>query len=110
MFAMVHLGLIHPLADAERQIARGCSRARLPQMQGIDWRDKRAVGCNAGRNPIQESFYDGVNVDPLEVLFVKVKASMRDARWPHVLQVPPPHPLPPLPPPPLLPPPPRADM
>lgn len=52
------------------------------------------MGCNAGRNPIQEAFYDGVNVDPLEVLFVKVKASMRDARWPHVLQVPPP-PLPP---------------
>ena len=47
------------------------------------------MGCNAGRNPIQEAFYDGVNVDPLEVLFVKVKASMRDARWPHVLQVPP---------------------
>lgn len=54
--------------------------------QGIDWRDKRAKGCNAGRNPIQESFYDGINVDPLEVLFVKVKASMRDAKWSHVLQ------------------------
>lgn len=56
-------------------------------MQGIDWRDKRARGCNAGRNPIQDSFYDGINVDPLEVLFVKVKASMRDAKWSHVMQV-----------------------
>jgi len=63
----------------------GCIPCVAPQ--GVDWRDKRAVGCNAGRNPIQESFYDGVNADPLEVLFVKVKASMRDARWSHVLQV-----------------------
>ena len=53
----------------------------------MDWRDPKAAGCNAGRNPIQESFYDGVNADPLEVMFVKVKASMRDARWPHVMQV-----------------------
>jgi hypothetical protein len=56
-------------------------------LQGVDWRDPRAQGCNAGRNPIQESFYDGVNADPLEVLFVKVKASMHQARWQHVLQV-----------------------
>lgn len=54
--------------------------------QGVDWRDSRAQGCNAGRNPIQESFYDGVNADPLEVLFVKVKNSMHAARWQHVLQ------------------------
>ena len=53
----------------------------------MDWRDPRAQGCNAGRNPIQESFYDGVNADPLEVLFVKVKASMHQAHWQHVLQV-----------------------
>lgn len=70
-----------------------CNRSVLPWsaccpgVQGIDWRDKRARGCNAGRNPIQDSFYDGINVDPLEVLFVKVKASMRDAKWSHVLQV-----------------------
>ena len=56
-------------------------------LQGVDWRDPRAQGCNAGRNPIQESFYDGVNADPLEVLFVKVKASMHQAHWQHVLQV-----------------------
>lgn len=62
---------------------RSCSSL----LQGIDWRDSRAQGCNAGRNPIQESFYDGVNADPLEVLFVKVKNSMHAARWQHVLQV-----------------------
>jgi hypothetical protein len=55
--------------------------------QGIDWRDARAGACNANRNPVQPSFYDGISVDPLEVLFVKVKGSMRQAEWPHVLQV-----------------------
>lgn len=54
--------------------------------QGIDWRDQRAKGCNAGQNPIQDFFYDGISIDPLEVLFVKVKASMRDATWSHVMQ------------------------
>ena len=49
--------------------------------QGVDWRDPRAHGCNAGRNPIQESFYDGVNADPLEVLFVKIKAFQLDSNW-----------------------------
>ena len=53
----------------------------------MDWRDVRAAACNGGRNPIQQNFYDGINADPLEVLFIKVKGSMRAAGWEHVAQV-----------------------
>ena len=55
--------------------------------QGVDWRDPRAAACNGARNPIQQNFYDGINADPLEVLFIKVKGSMRQAGWDHVTQV-----------------------
>lgn len=55
--------------------------------QGVDWRDPRAGACNGVRNPIQQNFYDGINADPLEVLFIKVKSSMRQAGWEHVTQV-----------------------
>ncbi|KAK9817964.1 hypothetical protein WJX72_005006 [[Myrmecia] bisecta] len=54
--------------------------------QGLDWRDSRASACNANFNPVQQSFYDGINVDPLEVLFIKVKDSMKAAGWGHVAQ------------------------
>jgi len=50
----------------------------------VDWRDARTSACNGNRNPIQQDFYDGINADPLEVLFIKVKASMRQAGWGHV--------------------------
>ncbi|MCJ1464019.1 hypothetical protein MMC07_002629 [Pseudocyphellaria aurata] len=40
--------------------------------QGLDWREPQANACNAGLNPIQNLFYDGINVNPLEVLFIKV--------------------------------------
>ena len=53
-------------------------------VQGVDWRDARTSACNGNRNPIQQDFYDGINADPLEVLFIKVKASMRQAGWGHV--------------------------
>ena len=43
----------------------------------MDWRDARAAACNSGRNPIQQYFYDGINV----------KGSMRAAGWEHVAQV-----------------------
>lgn len=64
----------------------GCTQAFLWQ-QGVDWRDPRAAACNGARNPVQQNFYDGINVDALEVLFIKVKASMRRAGWDHVAQV-----------------------
>lgn len=42
------------------------------QMQGVNWRSKDALDCNGGLNPIQNNFNDGINVDALETLFVKV--------------------------------------
>lgn len=41
--------------------------------QGVNWRDKQQWHCNADESPYKESHYDGINVDPLEVLFVKVR-------------------------------------
>ena len=41
-------------------------------VQGLDWYALKALACNNGQNPIQNSFYDGINVDPLEVMFIKV--------------------------------------
>lgn len=54
-------------------------------LQGVDWRDHAVQRrpCNAGRSALDFSgANDGVNVDPLEVMFVKVKKRMRS--WPHV--------------------------
>ena len=58
-----------------------------PHPQGVDWRDPAVTrrACNGELNPLQPGFNDGVSVDPLEVMFVKVKAAMRAAgNWPHV--------------------------
>jgi hypothetical protein len=56
--------------------------------QGVDWAEatKTAVAgrpCNGGMNPLQPGFNDGESITPLEVLFVKVKASAREAGWTH---------------------------
>ncbi|KAL4459147.1 hypothetical protein ABPG75_014012 [Micractinium tetrahymenae] len=55
--------------------------------QGVDWRDPAVTrrACNGELNPLQPGFNDGINVEPLEVMFIKVKAAMRAAgNWPHV--------------------------
>ena len=44
----------------------------LCRYQGVNWRDKTQWHCNSDESPYKESHYDGINVDPLEVLFVKV--------------------------------------
>ena len=46
--------------------------------QGVNWRSKEALDCNAGLNPIQNNFNDGINVDPLEVMFIKVSPHCTD--------------------------------
>lgn len=43
-------------------------------MQGLDWRDAGAHLCNAQLNPIQQGLYDGISVNPLEVMFIKVQS------------------------------------
>lgn len=53
----------------------------------MDWRDPAVTqrACNGGLSPLQPGFNDGLSVEPMEVMFVKVKAAMRAAgNWPHV--------------------------
>ncbi|KAI3431515.1 hypothetical protein D9Q98_004565 [Chlorella vulgaris] len=49
--------------------------------QGVDWRLKHNWGCNEGINPYAEYMYDGVNISPFEVMFVKVKEFLLEAGW-----------------------------
>lgn len=55
--------------------------ALMLRYQGVDWRDKANWGCNAGINPYAEYMYDGVNISPFEVMFVKVKEFLLEANW-----------------------------
>ncbi|GFR43780.1 hypothetical protein Agub_g4894 [Astrephomene gubernaculifera] len=45
----------------------------MTKYQGLDWRDKANWDCNARYSPQSELTYDGISLDPLEVMFVKVK-------------------------------------
>ncbi|KAK9835058.1 hypothetical protein WJX81_007588 [Elliptochloris bilobata] len=49
--------------------------------QGIDWTDTANWNCNAGLNPYAEHTYDGVPLNPLEVMFVKVKDFQLEGDW-----------------------------
>lgn len=40
--------------------------------QGVDWRDASKWACNARIDPHYEGRYDGISLDPLEVMFVRV--------------------------------------
>lgn len=44
----------------------------------------RSGPCNGGVNPINSGHNDGISVDPLEVMFVKVKRPFKEAEWPNV--------------------------
>lgn len=57
--------------------------------QGINWKEACTdigAGCNAAMNPLPPEFNDGITITPLEVMFVKVKGSMKAAQWPQVEQ------------------------
>ena len=41
----------------------------------MDWRDKRNHNCNGRWNHTGTFYNDGLDVDPLEVMFVKVRAA-----------------------------------
>lgn len=54
--------------------------------QKVDWRllhnsSTTELQCNAVLNPLQPYFYDGTDIDPMEVMFVKVKDSFLKAGW-----------------------------
>jgi hypothetical protein len=58
----------------------------LTRYQGLDWRDPGLAGaggaCNAGFNPLLPGSHDGVDLEPLEALFVKVKGVQLEVGWP----------------------------
>ncbi|CAL8465845.1 g5381 [Coccomyxa elongata] len=49
--------------------------------QGIDWTNRRSWNCNARLNPYADYAYDGIGLNPMEVLFVKVKGFQREGNW-----------------------------
>ncbi|BDA51685.1 hypothetical protein COCOBI_19-2410 [Coccomyxa sp. Obi] len=49
--------------------------------QGVDWTNMRSWDCNARLNPYAEYAYDGIGLNPMEVLFVKVKDFQREGEW-----------------------------
>ena len=64
----------------------------MARYQGMAWQGNRQeidrLGCNADLNPIQPGFYDGTDVDPMEVMFVKVKSAFLEAvpPWPSAVR------------------------
>ncbi|KAL4425923.1 hypothetical protein ABPG75_009939 [Micractinium tetrahymenae] len=59
----------------------------MMRYQGVDWRDvtARQLRCNGAYDPVAHTGWNaGINVDPLEVMFVKIKGYQRAAGWPHV--------------------------
>lgn len=49
--------------------------------QGIDWTNLDTWDCNARVNPYGENYYDGITIDPFEVVFVKVKDLLLERDW-----------------------------
>ncbi|KXZ52810.1 hypothetical protein GPECTOR_8g196 [Gonium pectorale] len=48
----------------------------MTKYQGLDWRDKANWACNGRLSPQSELTYDGLSLDPMEVMFVKVKQAL----------------------------------
>ncbi|WIA10790.1 hypothetical protein OEZ85_010958 [Tetradesmus obliquus] len=65
------LGSSKAILDAGFNI--GCMMLRY---QGVDWRDPGNWDCNARLTPTGEYGCDGTSLDPLEVMFAKVKSYM----------------------------------
>ncbi|GAX83294.1 hypothetical protein CEUSTIGMA_g10720.t1 [Chlamydomonas eustigma] len=51
----------------------------MMRYQGVDWRNRSNWGCNGGKSPSGLNYYDGLDLDPYEVMFIKLKAGQSDA-------------------------------
>lgn len=60
--------------------------ALMVRYQGIDWRQTENWGCNGALNPYAEHMYDGIDVSPFEVMFVKFKEFLLEANWTVAMQ------------------------
>jgi hypothetical protein len=65
--------------DCERGVTAHGPVAAL-QVRVVSGNVSACVSCRA--NPYKENALDGVNLDPLEAVFVKVKAHLLELRWP----------------------------
>mmetsp|Transcript_3206 Transcript_3206/g.9295 ORF Transcript_3206/g.9295 Transcript_3206/m.9295 type:complete len:532 (-) Transcript_3206:1175-2770(-) len=79
----IHLTMFHSELGASKAILDAgfgldCLMLRY---QGVDWQNRTNWRCNADESPYKESHYDGINVDPLEVMFVKVKDPLLELRY-----------------------------
>ena len=43
--------------------------------RGVDWRDMSSWDCNRRVNPVIELAYDGLNLHPLEIMFVSLSSA-----------------------------------
>ncbi|EIE18080.1 hypothetical protein COCSUDRAFT_31853 [Coccomyxa subellipsoidea C-169] len=55
--------------------------ALMNKYTGVDWRNETNWDCNAGQNPYDDFAYDGLMINPLEVLFVKIKSYQLESNW-----------------------------
>lgn len=53
----------------------------MTRYHGIDWRKESNWQCNAAVNPYVELHYDGISLNPYEVMFVKVKGILLGLGW-----------------------------
>jgi len=53
--------------------------------QGVDWRNTDNHHCNMQINPATQYMYDGISLNPLEILFIKVKQLHVEAEWAQAL-------------------------
>lgn len=67
------LGSSKAILDAGYNIA-----ALMTRYQGVDWRDKKNWGCNRNMNPYGDHANDGLTLETMEVMFVKVKEHLVD--------------------------------
>lgn len=58
----------------------------MSRYQGIDWKNTDTWQCNQRVPPDLENHYDGISLNPYEVVFVPVKSAYADARWSFVEQ------------------------
>jgi hypothetical protein len=53
----------------------------MMRYQGVDWLDRKNWGCNSRVNPYGEYYYDGITLNPFEVMFVKTKEALLANQW-----------------------------
>ena len=59
----------------------------MSRYQGVDWRSSSSWQCNQRVPPDFEFHYDGISINPYEIIFVPVKSSTSANRWSFIQQI-----------------------